>query len=207
MEHWDNIYSTKDSREVSWYRPHLHASLALIEGLELDDPSACAVLDVGGGASSLALDLWARGFRDLTVLDISARALELAQQDCGAAAPHIRWIVGDVTRVALPRQRYALWHDRAVFHFLADAEREAYVGALKASLRAGGYAIVAPFGPDGPPRCSGLAVQRYSAASLQAALGADLRLVESRLDWHTTPSGARQQFLYCVFRYEPAADQ
>lgn len=199
--HWDNIYTTKDAQSVSWYRPHLDQSLALLSGLGIGLDAR--ILDVGGGASTLVDDLLAQGFRHVTVLDIAPSALATAQARLGDAARRVAWLQADATQVTLPPASVDVWHDRAVFHFLTDAmDRARYVERLRLALCVGGYAIIATFAPDGPTMCSGLPVVRYAPEGLQAVLGDGLCLVDSRREAHVTPSGGEQRFQYSVFRRE-----
>lgn len=191
---WDRVYASKDPAGVSWYQPVPARSLALVE--------ACAVgrnapiIDVGGGASLLVDNLLERGYTDLTVLDIAGSALALDRERLGAAAESVQWVEADVLELG-PQRRYALWHDRAVLHFLTDAgEQRRYVEVLRAALARGGHAIIATFGPDGPQKCSGLDVQRHSVDSLQSLLGDGFQLREHVLEMHPTPFGTEQQFLY-----------
>ncbi len=198
-EHWQKVYMTKEAQRVSWFTPRLERSLEYIgRYAAAPDP----VLDVGGGASTLPDDLLAAGFQDISVLDISAEALAVSQKRLGSAAAGICWIAGDVTKAELPAGRYAIWHDRAVFHFLVNRDdRQAYVDRMKRALRPGGTVIMAVFGPQGPKMCSDLPTERYSAEELAAALGAGFVPLESELVWHDTPFDTRQQFLYACFRY------
>ena len=200
-EHWEQVYESKAPDEVSWYRPHLETSLAFIERAA---PSrSAAILDVGGGASTLVDDLAARGYTDVTVLDVSQRALEIAQERLGAGARNVKWVAGDITKIALPEQAIDIWHDRAVFHFLTTAaQRAKYVQLLLTALKPGGHVILATFGTEGPSKCSGLDVIRYDANSLQREFGDRFRLIESSEELHHTPSGGTQQFLYCDLRFE-----
>ncbi|MBZ5620869.1 MAG: class I SAM-dependent methyltransferase [Acidobacteriia bacterium] len=199
--HWETIYRTKSADAVSWYRPHLEVSLGLVERAAASN--SAAVIDVGGGESTLVDDLVRRGFHNITVLDISPTALEATQKRLGQAAERVRWIAADVTRVSLPRHSFDVWHDRAVFHFLTAAEdRAAYVRNVLNAMRPGGFVIVSTFGPEGPTHCSGLDVLRYDADDLHAQFGAGFRLVESSKELHYTPWGAAQQFLYCYCRVE-----
>ncbi len=194
--HWDRIYVRKTPEEVSWYAPHLATSLRLIERAAAT-PEA-AVIDVGAGQSTLVDDLLDRGFRNLTVLDISSAALEGAQRRLGAAASRVRWVEADIATAHLPAQAYDVWHDRAVFHFLTQpAQRRAYIRLAAASLKPGGHIIVATFAPDGPTQCSGLPVARYDASSLHAEFGPGFRFLDSIREVHTTPQGAAQAFTYC----------
>jgi SAM-dependent methyltransferase len=202
-DHWEDVYGRNDPRAVSWYEPAPERSLAWIErsGAARD----AAILDAGGGASSLAAELVARGFEDVTVADISAAALERSRSAAGAAGDRIRWIRADLRDHDLGR-RYDVWHDRAVLHFMVDArDRDRYVDTIRASLRPGGHLVLATFGPDGPERCSGLPVRRYAASDAEALLGDDFELVAAEDADHTTPGGSTQRFLYALLRRRAAA--
>jgi SAM-dependent methyltransferase len=202
-DHWESVYERKDPRQVSWYRPHLEQSLRFIEGADLAKDAA--LIDVGGGASTLVDDLLERGYRDLTVLDVSARAIASAKSRLGARAADVHWLVADITEVDLRPAAYSFWHDRAVFHFLRDAtDRGRYVAAIRRSLIPGGHVLIATFGPEGPSQCSGLDVVRYGPADLMRELGDAFEEVESVSETHTTPSGATQQFTYCHCRLRDA---
>ncbi len=199
--HWDHVYRTKPADQVSWYRPHLERSLAFIEAVAPD--AAAAIIDVGGGESTLVDDLVARGYRDVTVLDVAPSAIAAAKARLGAAAARVQWLVADITTVELPLQRYDLWHDRAVFHFLTRPEdRAAYVRQALRAVRPGGYVVVATFGPQGPEKCSGLPVVRYDADRLHDEFGPAFRLADSAVELHRTPAGAVQQFTYCFCRID-----
>ncbi len=196
--HWDHVYTTKQSTDVSWYKPTPSHSLALIaaSGLPVDS----SIIDVGGGMSRLAATLLERGYTDVSVADISASALERGRTQAGAAGGHISWIEADV-RVHDFEREYALWHDRAVFHFMVEQQdREAYLRTLRRSLRPGGHLLLATFGPEGPEQCSGLPTTRYGAQALSATLGSDYELLSSEIDIHEAPSGAAQQLLYAHFQ-------
>jgi len=199
--HWDTVYRTKAPDAVSWYRPHLETSIELIQRVA-PDPSA-SIIDVGGGESTLVDDLLAKGYRNVSVLDISPTAIEVARKRIGDLARSVTWIIGDITQAILPSQHYDVWHDRAVFHFLTtQEERAAYVQRVAESMKLGGHVIVATFGPEGPTQCSGLDVVRYDAQSLHAQFGRHFRLMESATELHQTPVGKTQQFLYCLCRVE-----
>ena len=198
QDHWDKVYAEKAPETVSWYQPRPAVSLELVAaaGIRPQDP----VIDVGGGASKFIDCLLDAGFTAVTVLDLSAEALAHARSRLGARAARVQWIHGDVTRFD-PPTRYALWHDRAVFHFLVDAaDRAAYVNRLRSSLVPGGTVIIATFAPDGPEKCSGLPVMRHDEASLQRELGPEFELQEARRDTHLTPWRSEQRFLYARFR-------
>ena len=199
--HWEKIYTTKAPEQVSWYRPHLETSLALIKRAASDH--SASIIDVGGGESTLVDDLLAQGFENITILDVSPAAIEATKQRLGQAAERVHWLVADITQVDLEQGVYDLWHDRAVFHFLTDPpQRVAYVRQVARSVKPGGHVIVSTFGPEGPTKCSGLEVVRYDADSLHNEFGARFRLVESSKELHQTPFGTTQQFLYCLCRVE-----
>lgn len=161
-----------------------------------------AIIDVGSGASHLVDNLWGEGFRELTVLDISAAALKTTQQRLGKGiADAIQWQVGDVLTYELPKQHFLIWHDRAVFHFLTQpAQQQQYIEQVRHALQPGGYVIIATFAEDGPERCSGLPVQRYSVEQLATTFGSDFELVHAERETHRTPQGNEQKFIYCVLR-------
>jgi SAM-dependent methyltransferase len=199
--HWENIYKTKDPTAVSWYRPHLERSLALIESVAPN--RAASIVDAGGGESTLVDDLLEKGYQNLTVLDISEKALQVAKQRLGCNSDRVRWICADITQSPLAPQSCDVWHDRALFHFLiAPEERAAYVTAISTAMKRGGHVILSTFGPEGPYQCSGLPVTRYDAQSLSREFGPRFRLVESLTEIHQTPAGIPQQFLYCLFEFE-----
>lgn len=201
--HWEKVYRTKQPTEVSWYRPHLDVSLQLIE--EAAPNRDAHIIDVGGGESTLVDDLLIRGYRSLSVLDVSATALTVAKERLGDKADQINWLCGDVTTFALPRQQYDVWHDRAVFHFLTEAEdRDAYVRAALRAVKPGGHVIVATFAEDGPTQCSGLPVMRYSPDQLHAEFGARFTLLRHDKESHHTPFGTVQEFTYCYCRTSAA---
>lgn len=197
--HWEDVYHTKDVTQVSWYQEHPELSLQFIEHTGID--RTAQIIDVGGGASTLVDDLIANGYQNVTVLDISAAALEVAQQRLGAKASAVTWLEADVTQVRLPANFYDVWHDRAVFHFLTRAEdRARYVESVQHSVKTGGHVIVATFGLEGPTRCSGLDVVRYSADSLHDEFGDEFELVDKTSEAHHTPFGTEQKFIYCYCR-------
>jgi SAM-dependent methyltransferase len=199
--HWEKVYNTKAPDQVSWYRPHLETSLSLIE--RAAGGVSASIIDVGGGESTLVDDLLARGYQNITVLDISQTAIDVTKERLKAAAERVHWITADVTRADLAPCVYDIWHDRAVFHFLTSIEqRVAYVGNVAHAVKMGGHVIVGTYGPEGPTRCSGLDVIRYDAESLHNQFGTRFRLVESSKELHRTPFGTTQQFLYCYCKVE-----
>jgi SAM-dependent methyltransferase len=200
--HWQYMYTAKGEREVSWFQDDAQPSLALIE--EVGSPPS-AVIDIGGGGSRLADLLLQRDFLDLAILDLSSAALAAARARIGRAARRIHWIVADITTWE-PSRTYDVWHDRATFHFMvAESDRAGYLSRLVRSLKAGGYAIIATFAPDGPEECSGLPVRRYDPDTLAHTLGGGFQLISSRGHRHVTPWGAEQPFQFCVFRHAPTA--
>ena len=196
-EHWDKVYEQKGSSSVSWYRPHLQTSIALIESLGLARDAE--IVDIGGGASTLVDDLLALGYCNITVVDLSQAALDIARTRLGELGASVRWVQGDVTTVDLGCKRFDVWHDRAVFHFLTErSHREAYVERACCSLRSGGHIVLATFAHDGPEKCSGLPVVRYSAEELESEFGSAYQVVAKTSEVHLTPWGTSQSFVYCL---------
>ncbi|MBL0029813.1 MAG: class I SAM-dependent methyltransferase [Rhodanobacteraceae bacterium] len=201
QSHWQQVYATKATDAVSWYRPHLDRSLAFIDALGLDRDAP--ILDVGAGASTLVDDLLARGFRELTLNDLADTALALARQRLASSplALNVRYRVGDITTLDLPDAHVALWHDRAVFHFLTEpAQRAAYVAQAAHTLRPGGHLLIATFAADGPERCSGLPVQRYDADTLAAEFAPHFTRIGDAREQHPTPFGTTQSFQYVLLQ-------
>lgn len=202
-EHWQSVYREKSAAQTSWFRAHLDASLRLIDGLRLD--LGAALIDVGAGRSTLVDDLLARGFNDLTLLDIAEPALAESRTRLGDDAARVRWVVADVLDAPLPDSHFDVWHDRAVFHFLTEpAQRARYLRQLLRALRPGGHAVVATFAEDGPQRCSALPVCRYDIASLAAQFAPHFERCNGTRDEHRTPWGAVQPFTYVLLRRKAA---
>lgn len=198
-KHWDAIYESRQAQQVSWFQEHAALSLQFIRdtGVAAD----AHILDVGAGASVLVDDLLNAGYRKLSVLDISASALQAAQARLGTAASRVNWIVADVTRLDLPAASVDVWHDRAVFHFLTDPlDRQRYVQTVLHAVKPGGHVIIATFAEDGPLKCSGLDIVRYRPDTLHQEFGSGFELVKSEKELHRTPSGAGQNFVYCYCR-------
>jgi SAM-dependent methyltransferase len=197
-EHWNTIYRTRGERDVSWFEQLPIVSLQMIEAAGLS--AGTCVVDVGGGESRLVDELLARGLDCLAVLDLSREALVHTRARLGESAHTVTWIEADVT-ADWSLKPMDIWHDRAVFHFLVDADdRSRYVAHLRETLKPHGSAIIATFAPDGPEKCSGLPVVRYSPSSLAAELGDGFRLIESRRHQHATPGGTIQSFQYSRFQ-------
>lgn len=204
-EHWENVYSTKAIDTVSWYQQQAEPSLSLIQSTRVGRNAS--IIDIGGGASVLVDNLLAAGYLQLHVLDIAAAALTAARQRLGTGAGKVTWLEDDITAANLPSRYFDVWHDRAVFHFLTtDEQRTAYIGTLRRSLKMDGHLIVATFAEDGPEKCSGLSVQRYSVEDLQAVFGNSFTLLSQRREEHRTPSGTVQKLVYCHFRRSTVHD-
>jgi 2-polyprenyl-3-methyl-5-hydroxy-6-metoxy-1,4-benzoquinol methylase len=197
-DHWQKVYLSKGEQDVSWSQASPEPSLGLIRKFA---PSRhAAIIDIGGGASWLVDALCARGHNAVTVLDLSAAALETARQRLGAQGARVQWIAADATKWQ-PPQAFDIWHDRAAFHFLVGADdREAYVDRLGRGVKSGGHAIIATFALDGPEKCSGLPVQRYDPGGLAKTVGDAFELIEHQAHHHVTPWGAVQSFQFSVLR-------
>ncbi len=199
--HWEKVYTEKAHDAVSWYRRHLEKSLALIE--RAVPWRSASIIDVGGGESTLVDDLLARGYENITVLDISQTAIDANRRRLGAASDRVHWLVEDICKVEMESSAYDVWHDRAVFHFLTSAsDRTAYIRLVARAVPRGGHVIVSTFGPEGPVKCSGLDIVRYDAESLHREFGVQFRLLESFTELHRTPFETVQQFLYCYCKVE-----
>lgn len=196
-EHWDRAYARSGPAGVGWYqeRPGISLDLIAETGMGRD----ARIIDVGGGASRLVDHLLDAGYRNVTVLDLSPQSISLAKERLGPRARSVTWIEADVTTFS-PDDAFDLWHDRAVFHFLIDADdRKRYRAALARTLRTGGHFVISTFGPKAPPKCSGLPVMRYTPESLGAEFGSAFELRAVREEIHMTPTAVPQQFFYCRF--------
>jgi ubiquinone/menaquinone biosynthesis C-methylase UbiE len=198
-DHWETIHQKKTPMQVSWYQEHALPSLHFIANTGVE--KAGQIIDIGGGISTLVDDLLSNGYQNISVLDISAAALQTSQQRLGSQAQAVTWLEADVTRAQLPSLFYDVWHDRAVFHFLMQAEdRQRYIEMVQQAVKPGGHVIVATFAADGPDHCSGLEVMRYEPESLHKEFGNDFTLVDSAHETHHTPFGTDQKFIYCYCR-------
>lgn len=198
--YWQNVYQTKSEDKVSWFEESPAISLELI--MAAGTGKDAAIIDVGGGASRLVDALVGLGYRNVSVLDLSEAALNIAKVRMGDHAQEVDWIVADVTSWE-PTAKFDVWHDRAAFHFLTEEhDRAAYVDLLKQVLRPGGTVIIGSFSLEGPEKCSGLLVQRYDPISLGEVLGPTFRLVEARDQQHHTPGGLVQEFQFSRFTFD-----
>ncbi len=199
QEHWNQVYTAENETEVSWYQPSPKRSLTLIRSAAPNVSSS--IIEVGGGASYLVDELLALGYSDLTVLDVSSVALNRSKERLGKLADKVVWIAADITELT-PSRTWDVWHDRAVFHFLTQTkDQDAYIAALETGTKPGSVAVISTFALDGPERCSGLPVQRYSPSTLAARIGPKFELVSEASESHTTPWGSLQKFTYAVLRH------
>jgi 2-polyprenyl-3-methyl-5-hydroxy-6-metoxy-1,4-benzoquinol methylase len=199
QQHWENIYETKQMNDVSWFQATPTTSLAIIEGLGLS--ADAAIIDVGGGDSFLVDNLLEHGFENISIVDISKRALERAQKRLGEErAAKITWLEGDIASFTPPAQ-YDCWHDRAAFHFLVeDSDIQHYAQMVAAHIKPDGYLVVATFAEDGPMKCSGLAIRQYSEDSLTELFSENFELVNSMAVTHITPFETEQRFIFVVMQ-------
>jgi SAM-dependent methyltransferase len=198
-DHWENVYSTKAPDNVSWFQPHAELSTRLIR--ESCPQRDAAIIDVGGGASTLVDDLLDAGYTQVTVLDLSQTALAESRRRLGVREASVRWMQADITRAEFAPHSFDLWHDRAVFHFLTMPEdRTAYVRQVLRAVKPGGHVVMATFGSNGPAQCSGLPVMRYAPDELHAEFGDAFTLLAHEEQLHHTPFGTDQQFIYCMCR-------
>jgi 2-polyprenyl-3-methyl-5-hydroxy-6-metoxy-1,4-benzoquinol methylase len=195
--HWENVYATKEEHAVSWFQERPDISLDLIRATGVD--VSASIVDIGGGASRLVDALINDGFKTVTVLDLSEKALATSKARLGARGAHVQWVVADITTWE-PSQTYDVWHDRAALHFLTDPkDRAAYADRVSRAVCPGGHVIIGTFAPEGPERCSGLPVVRHDAQTLGKLLGPSFELVESKHHDHQTPAGTIQQFQFSRF--------
>ena len=198
ITHWENVYQTKSSTEVSWYEHAPKQSLDLI--LEAAGEKRGRVVDVGGGQSFLVDRLLDSGFKQVAVLDISSAAIEATKARLGERASQVEWMVADITQ-AESLGEFDIWHDRAVFHFITDAgDRKHYLDVLKRTLPIGGHFIVGTFAIGGPEKCSGLPIQQYDGNTMENTLGPSFEPVKCGQYEHTTPSGKPQLFFFGIYR-------
>lgn len=196
--HWEKIYQTKKSNEVSWTQPVPSTSLTFIHSFDLSKSSS--IIDVGGGESRLVDFLLDEGFEDITVLDISASALENVKERLGDKARKVQWIVADVTAFK-PTRRYDVWHDRATFHFLtSERQIKKYVAIASDAVNEGGFMTIATFSENGPAKCSGLTIKQYNEETLIATLEKSFQKIKCITEDHQTPFHTMQNFLFCSFR-------
>lgn len=198
QSHWQNVYQTKSLTDLSWYQQVPKQSLEFIEKFSL--PKEAAIIDIGGGDSLLADSLLQLGYTNITVLDISAAAIEKAKQRLGAAAAGVKWIVSDILEFK-PAEKYDCWHDRATFHFLTNQnDIDQYVNIANAAVNTNGKIVVATFSTEGPLKCSGLPVKQYNETMLSKALQYWFKKIKCITTDHITPFNTIQHFIFCSFQ-------
>ncbi len=196
-EHWENVYSNKSAAKVSWFQAHAQLSLRFIENLVTDTTSS--ILDVGGGASTLVDDLLTHNYHNISVLDVSSAALSVTKNRLATRAEDVHWLEVNIIEAQLAQHAYDVWHDRAVFHFLTTPEQQqAYIKQVSHALKPDGLLIISTFASDGPLKCSGLPVVRYTTSELYSQFSDSFELISSKLESHITPTGKEQKFIYCV---------
>ncbi len=195
-KHWENVYETKNSDQVSWTQEVPRTSLDFINSFDL--AKAAKIIDIGGGESKLVDYLLDEGFENITVLDISAKALDKAKKRLGDKAEKINWVVSDITKFE-PDTTYDVWHDRATFHFLTTTDQiSKYINTARKSVN--GYLTIGTFSENGPKKCSGLDVKQYSEESLITELKNGFEKIRCITENHTTPFDTKQNFLFCSFK-------
>ncbi len=198
-EHWAKLYTSKSPTEVSWFQEHAALSVKLIDDAGI--PTSASIIDVGGGASTLVDDLLDRGYAHITVLDLVGAAFSAPKRRLGESASQVKWLEANILEADLATDAFDVWHDRAVFHFLTgEEERRSYVRQVMKAVKPGGLVIVATFAEDGPTKCSGLPVMRYSADQLHSEFGEPFQLLGHEKELHLTPGGNEQKFVYCFCR-------
>lgn len=198
QQHWDKVYSEKQPTEVSWYEPMPEISLQLIGSCAV--PKDAAIIDIGGGDSFLAEFLVSLGYQDVTVVDISSKALERAKERMCEKADEVEWIQADAGKFE-PTKQYDLWHDRAAFHFITDEEQKKnYLNTVHKAIKPGGFVILGTFSDQGPEKCSGLKVQRYSVGEMCRLFEEEFEMLSGKKIDHKTPSGGTQNFTFCSFQ-------
>ena len=194
-KHWENVYQNKTPEQVSWTQKFPKTSLDLIAQFDIDLSSK--IIDVGGGDSHLVDFLIDEGYENISVLDISSKAIERAKDRLAAKGQNIHWIISNILDF-MPETKYDVWHDRAAFHFLTSKKDiESYV---KIVSQFANHIVLGTFSKNGPLKCSGLPISQYNAEDLQALLKSDFELVSSHYEDHTTPFDTQQNFLFCSFR-------
>lgn len=197
-EHWEHIYTTKALTEVSWYQPTPHLALKWIQELHLSKD--VAILDVGGGDSFLVDHLLALGYTNITVLDISEKAIKRAKERLGNNAHKVQWVVSDIT-LFTPEKAYDVWYDRAAFHFLSQPEDiEQYRQLCFQATTPKAYLLIGTFSTEGPLKCSGIPITQYTEDSLSAIFKEHFRLEQSTRENHHTPFDTYQNFVFCQFK-------
>ena len=199
-DHWESIYERKGTKEVSWFQESPKISLELMKSFKL--AKSAGIIDIGGGDSFFVDHLLELGFSDITVLDISEKAIARAKRRLGEKAERVDWIICNVSEFK-PTRSYDLWHDRAAFHFLiTEAEVNNYIKIISQTIRPGGYFILGTFSENGPEKCSGLPIRQYSEDKMKTLLGNEFERIRCLESEHHTPSGYIQNFIFCGFKHQ-----
>ncbi|HTA63243.1 MAG TPA: class I SAM-dependent methyltransferase [Bacteroidia bacterium] len=197
-KHWENIYTTKDLKDVSWYQPTPTTSLEFLKQFNIG--TTAKIIDVGGGDSFLVDHLLNMGYQDVTVLDISAASLDRAKQRLGDKAANVKWIVADAATFK-PTEQYDFWHDRAAFHFLTqDNEIDNYINTIRQSLKTSGVLVIGTFSEQGPKKCSGIEIKQYSETTMTQRLQIFFEKIKCISVDHKTPFDTIQNFIFCSFK-------
>jgi len=201
-EHWEKIYATKQPTDVSWFQVYPKTSMEFVAAFDLKKEAA--IIDVGGGDSNFVDSLLEKGFTNITVLDISANAIERAKKRLGEKADLVKWIVSDVTDF-IPPEQYDFWHDRAAFHFLTSEElTDKYVSIAEKGIAEKGFLVLGTFSESGPKKCSALDIHQYSEKSLSYKFEKEFNRIKCIKEDHTTPFNTTQNFLFCSFQKKQA---
>lgn len=197
-KHWENIYQTKELKEVSWFQPTPETSLDFLKQFNI--PTSAQIIDVGGGDSFLVDHLLDLGYQNVSVLDISAVAIERAKQRLGERAKDVTWIVSDITQFE-PTEEYDFWHDRAAFHFLTDEQEvSSYLETAENNIKTSGVMVIGTFSDQGPKKCSGIEIKQYTEATMNERLKGRFEKINCITVDHKTPSDSVQNFVFCSFR-------
>lgn len=196
--YWENIYQTKELKEVSWYQPNPITSLDFLQQFNL--PKEAAIIDVGGGDSFFVDNLLELGYTNISILDISQSALDRAKKRLGDKASKVKWIVSDAAQF-IPTEKYDFWHDRAAFHFLTDEERIfKYIATAEKAINIGGYLVIGTFSENGPKKCSGLEIKQYNEAEMASRFENNFYKINCITEDHSTPFNTKQNFIFCGFK-------
>jgi SAM-dependent methyltransferase len=197
-KHWENIYQTKELKDVSWFQPTPETSLDFFKQFHV--PTEAKVIDIGGGDSLLVDHLLDLGYRDISVLDISEAAIERAKKRLGERANKVKWIVADAATFK-PTEKYDFWHDRAAFHFLTDEQEiTQYLETARNAINPAGVLVIGTFSEQGPTKCSGIEIKQYSESSMTDRLKNFFEKIKCITVDHKTPFETIQNFVFCSFR-------
>ena len=202
-DHWENVYKTKAEDEMSWYQPVPKTSFYFLDNFQI--PLTANIIDVGGGDSRFVDALIEKGYTNISVLDISANAIEKAKKRLGNAAKNVNWIISDI-RNFQPKTKFDFWHDRATFHFLTEEKNvNNYVSLAANAIKDSGFLVLGTFSETGPTMCSGLNIKQYSETSMTAGFEKDFNKIKCKEEVHKTPSNKEQNFIFCSFQKRMAA--